>query len=117
MPISSHMFMEQSEDPMSGMQGMSSGIVPMQHSLHSPPSHQPSHYMQFPLDPDQPQDLPLPIQHHPLPPELAPQQITGPPLLMPGTDEQQQEALADAEELLWMQQLHPEQRHPPTTTR
>ena len=123
MPGPSHMYMEPSEADVSGMQPMSSGMHPMQASMHHPHLHQPlPQYMQLPAEPEASHDLQLGLSHHPSVSEMAQahQQLIippGPPLVLPETEEHTQQQLTDPEELLWMRQLHPDQPHPPTTTR
>jgi len=125
MPGPSHMYMDPPEASVSGMQAISSGMHSLQAPMHQPHHHQPlSHYMQLPSDPEGSQDIPLGLPHHPAAAELAQahQQLIippGPPLVLPETEEHahHQQQLSEQEELLWMQHLHQDQPHPPTTTR
>ena len=115
--------MEPSEAAMSGMQPMASRMHPMQTPLHHPPPHhQPlPHYMQLSVEPEGSQDLPLGLSHQgSVDLTQAHQQLmmpSGHSLMLPESEDQGQQQLTDPEELLWMQQLHPDQPHPTTTSR
>lgn len=124
----SHMYMEPPGDPSMVMQVPGAGLLPQHPHLHHPhpppqqqqpgppPQPQMPHYMQMPLETEQPQEFSLAMPRQTLPQELAQQQQLMPPMLLHSAEEQRAGELGEHEELLWMQQMPPEDLPPHTTS-
>uniref|UniRef100_H2ZN65 Uncharacterized protein n=1 Tax=Ciona savignyi TaxID=51511 RepID=H2ZN65_CIOSA len=102
----SHMYMEQQRDPRILQQ------MQMVHPHQMPPQPPMPHYMQLPLETEQPQEEISLL----MPPQSLPQEHMLPSMMLP--EQQHPEQIQEQEELLWMphEEMPPHHQRPPHTT-